>query len=276
MKIDPDLFSALPYQPEIFREKNLYGLGHPRLIPVLKRLAKDKDLDLPGKSQVIKEYPNLIAQTSLLTGNDFPWPGQVFKQFKWRGIQNYLASPLKKSKAVKSYLAACHLLQHGLSTPMPLGAVEARRWGFVQENLYITEEVEDTINLLQFLKKTPHGEEDAREVVKQLAKYILRMHDSGLWHRDLNITNFLLQGTPNNWRLYLLDLNRAMKMPQIPFRLRAHELSRLKLKKWPMVFFDYYCADRFNRDKMLKIARDVSSRRRKWRDRMGLIRGDSD
>ena len=275
MKVDEPLFSALPYRPEILRDKNLYAIGHPDLVPVLKKLAEEKDLDLPGQSQVIKEHPNLIVQTSLLRDNDFPWPRQVIKQFRWRGIQNYLASPLKKSKAIKSYLAACHLLKHGLGTPMPLGAVEVRSCGFVRENLYLTEEVKDPINLLQLLKKTPHGEDNAREVVRQLAEYVLRMHDSGLWHRDLNITNFLLQGTPGKWRLYLLDLNRAIKMPHLPSPLRAHELSRLKLKKWPEVFFEYYCMDRFSRDKMLNTARKIRSLRRKWRDRLGLVRGDS-
>ncbi|WP_291320487.1 lipopolysaccharide kinase InaA family protein, partial [Desulfonatronospira sp.] len=188
MKIDDPLFSALPYRPEIFRDKNIYGIGHPDLVPVLKKLAEEPALDLPEKSIVIKEHPNLIVQTSLLRDNDFPWSRQVIKQFRWRGTHNYLASPLKKSKAIKSYLAACHLLKHGLGTPMPLGAVENRTYGFIWYNAYLTEVIDDFVVLKQYRSVLPHGVKGMDEATQVLASYILRMHDSGFLHNDLNLS----------------------------------------------------------------------------------------
>ena len=273
MKVDESLFSALPYRPEILREKNLYAIGHPDLVPILKKLAEEKDLDLPGQSQVIKEHPNLIVQTSLLTDDNFPWPRQVIKQFRWRGIQNYLASPLKKSKAIKSYLAACHLLKHGLGTPLPLGAVEVRRWGFVSGSAYLCESVDDFVDLKQYRKALPDGKIYMEKVLQMLAGYTLRMHDTGMMHKDLNLRNFLLAGPRGDYSLYLVDLNRAWCRKSVPLWFRAMDLSRLDLKHWYPQFYKYYCQGRFHEKTILKMAAWTRTWRRQWR-RMAV--GSSD
>ena len=265
MKVDKSLFSALPYRPEILRDKNLYAIGHPDLVPVLKKLAKEPDLDLPGQSQVIKEHPNLIVRTSLLTDDNFPWPRQVIKQFRWRGVQNYLASPLKKSKAVKSYLAACHLLKHGLGTPMPLGAVEVRCCGFISSNIYVTETVHGYVDLKTYRDTMPHGKEGMETVMLQLARYIQRLHDSGMLHRDLNLSNFLLRGESEQCSLYLVDLNRARRKNKVYFWARAMDLSRLDLKEWQPLFFNLYCSSSLNQAFISTISRLSKTRRTAWR-----------
>jgi len=265
MRVDPAALSALPYKPQLFQDKDLSGLGHPDLVPRLRQLkSKSGNICCP-ETLVLKEHPNLIFRTRLLPEQDFPWPGQVIKQFKWRGIQNFLLSPFKKSKAVKSYLAACHLLKHGLSTPMPLGAVEFRILGFIRRNIYITEVINDYIDLRKYRDTLPHGPEDMREVLHLLAGYILRMHDSGLWHRDLNLRNFLLTGRPGKHGLYLVDLNRARILKNLPVWVRALDMSRLDLKGWQMEFFEIYCNGRFHAPAMLKIANLARARRSAWR-----------
>ena len=273
MKVDEPLFSALPYRPEILRDKYLYAIGHPDLVPVLKKLAEEPALDLPGQSQVIKEHPNLIVQTSLLRDNDFPWSRQVIKQFRWRGTHNYLASPLKKSKAIKSYLAACHLLKHGLGTPMPLGAVEVRRRGFVSGSAYLSEAVEGFVDLKQYRKVLPDGKIYMAKVLQMLAVYTLRMHDSGMMHKDLNLRNFLLAGSRGAYSLYLVDLNRAWCRDGVPLWFRAMDLSRLDLRHWHMQFYEYYCQGRFDVKTILKMAAWTRTWRRQWR-RMAV--GSSD
>jgi len=273
MKIDLALFSALPYRPKILMEKNLYGIGHPDLVPVMKRMVCEKAPDLLQEAQVLKDYPNLILKISLLPREGFPWPGQVVKQFKWRGVQNYLVSPLKKSKAVKSYLAACHLLKHGLGTPMPLGAVEVRRRGFVSGSAYLSEAVEGFVDLKQYRKVLPDGKIYMAKVLQMLAVYTLRMHDSGMMHKDLNLRNFLLAGSRGAYSLYLVDLNRAWCRDGVPLWFRAMDLSRLDLRHWHMQFYEYYCQGRFDVKTILKMAAWTRTWRRQWR-RMAV--GSSD
>lgn len=254
------------YAPECHREDKLLCLGHPKLIPALRDTFPSPGRN-PGRNvRVLRENPNYVLETSLLEQQDFPWPRQVVKHFGWWGVRHFLTSPLKKSKAVRSFQAACHLLEHGLQTPVPLGVVELRKQGFVLDSYYISQAVENAINFSKYIKKMPDGESAAKEVVELLADYVLRMHDSGMWHRDLNTTNILLKGAPGEWNLYLIDLNRVKRLGYMPFFLRALELSRLnKMKKWQDHFFRFYCAGRFD----WKLMRDTSVRvaaiRKMWR-----------
>lgn len=253
-----------PYHSQCIKNKNLICMGHPQLIPALGQVFSAPS-DVPGKgSLVYKERPNLIVETNLLPGHEFPWPRQVVKRFKWRGVQR-LFSPFKKSKALKSYRAALHLLAHGLLTPMPLGVAEHRRFGFVIQNAYVTEAISGQMDLKKYRRSLPGGHQAMDVMLKDVAAYIRKMHDSGLWHRDLNLSNFLLTEHPAGHRLYLIDLNRAQIKSNISFYQRAADLARLDLGQWQEPLFRYYCADRFNQKKMLRVTNLVRARRRLWR-----------
>ena len=257
--------SALPYRPEQIERGNITGIGHPEIVSSLTKLLQITEHDQELKTVVLKKSPNLILQTSLPAKNGFPWPKQVVKRFKWRGIQNFLLSPLKDSKAHKSYMAACHLLRHGLLTPLPLGAVNLRRFRFIKSNVYVTEAIENFIDLKSYRDSLPNGPAGMTEVLKMLAEYVSRMHDSGLLHRDLNLSNFLLAGERVEYKLYLIDLNRSRFKSSLSTEQRATDLARLDLKEWQQTFFEYYCSNRFEHKTMLRIANRARSRRSAWR-----------
>jgi len=255
---------SIPYKPQYIRTRNFACVGHPDLALLLENIFAGLDENSGQGILVLKERPNLILETSLLPEKDFPWPRQVVKRFKWRGFQGII-SPFKKSKAMKSFHAAVHLIEHGLKTPMPLGAAEFRKLGFVINNVYITEAIHDFIDLRKYRDDLPHGSQGMEQVLRCLAAYVTRMHESGLWHRDLNLSNFMLTGQPGELTLYLVDLNRARIRTSLSLSQRAMDLSRLDLDHWQETFFKYYCADRFNTPKMLKIANMFRARRSTWR-----------
>jgi Ser/Thr protein kinase RdoA (MazF antagonist) len=64
-------------------------------------------------------------------------------------------------------------------------------------------------------------------MVRLVATYLRRMHDSGLWHRDMVTSNVLLTGAPGNRQVSLVDLNRARRLPYMPMVLRAIDLARM-------------------------------------------------
>ena len=97
---------------------------------------------------------------------------------------------------MKAYRTACHLLAHRLATPLPLAVFEERHWGFVQYNVYATEAITDYITLRQYRRTLPDGVQGLPDVLQLAADYTRRMHDSGLWHRDMVLSNFLLAGRP--------------------------------------------------------------------------------
>jgi tRNA A-37 threonylcarbamoyl transferase component Bud32 len=180
-----------------------------------------------------------------------PWTCVVVKRFGWRGVQHYLSSPLKRSRAMKAYRTACHLLAHGLCTPMPLGVLEERRWGFVQYNVYVTAALTDVITLQEYCATLPDGLAGLEEVVRLVATYLRRMHDSGLWHRDMVTSNLLLSGAPGNRQVSLVDLNRARRLPYMPMILRAVDLARMGWWEQLPQLCALYSAGRFSATRLL-------------------------
>jgi len=203
------------------------GFGHPQLVPFFQAILRREPLPDGPDLHVYRERPNIVREVRLPPGVGLPWTCVVVKRFGWRGVQHYLSSPFKRSRAMKAYRTACHLLAHGLCTPIPLGVFEERRWGFVQYNVYVTAALTDVITLQEYCATLPDGPAGLEEVVRLVAAYLRRMHDSGLWHRDMVTSNLLLTGTPDNRQVSLVDLNRARRIPYMPMVLRAMDLARM-------------------------------------------------
>ncbi len=260
----------LPYSPQHFSNNTCAGVAHPDIITGLKSLInlEKREFDrklLPGQGA------NLIWEASLSPSESFPWPRQAIKEFSRSGVRNLLTSLFKKSKAMKSYLNACHLLKNGLLTPMPLGVLEHRKMGFILKEAYISEKIDNIVNMDELMKSSFDIGPEEKEVVRLLADYIRSMHDCGFWHRDLNSSNFLLTGNPGSRQLYLVDLNRGRIVKDMSKRLRILELSRLTIKKWRPMFFEYYCAGRFDPQKMLASSRRIRKTRKFWRERIRKV-----
>ena len=256
----------LPYKPQHFILNKFNGFAHPEIITGLDNLFNQKKNFetklLQGKGT------NLIREASLVSSESFPWPRQAVKEFIRSGVRNFLSSPFKESKAMKSFLNACHLLKHGLQTPMPLGMLERRRLGFVIKEVYVSEKIENIVDLEKYMKSSPVVQPEEEEIIRLLAGYVRCMHDCGFWHRDLNISNFLFTGDPGSRRLYLVDLNRGRIVKDMSIRMRIMELSRLTIKKWRPLFFEYYCAGHYDPHKMLDRSRRIRKMRKYWRERI--------
>ncbi len=262
--------TALPYTPQRFRCGRVRGFGHPQLVTFLQSLPALGSLPDDANLTVYREHPNLVREVCLPPELGLPWACMVVKRFGWRGSQHYLTSPFKRSRALKAYRTACHLLAYGLHTPLPLGVCEERRWGFVQYNVYATAAVADVVTLQQYCALLPDGPSGLEEVMRLVAAYTRRMHDSGLWHRDLVSSNLLLTGPPGHRQVYLVDLNRARRLPYVPAVLRAMDLARLGWREWLPQFFALYSAGRFSATRLLWMMH-LYGRWRTWRWHMRRV-----
>ena len=253
--------ASLPYTPTPFRRGRLHGLGHPQLAEFLRDLPRIDALPVESDATIYLQRPNLVREVRVPPEVTPTWPRLVVKQFGWRGKQHYWFSPLKRSRAMKAYRTACHLVAHELATPLPLGVFEERQWGFVQYNVYATEAITDYMTIRQYRQSLPDGQEGMPEVLQLVADYTRRMHDSGLWHRDTVLANFLLAGKPGNRCIYLVDLNRAYRLPFLLTLMRVVDIARMDWEEWHAQFVTYYCADRFAVSHMLRMVRLY----RQWR-----------
>ncbi len=236
---------ALPYTPESFQRGRLQGASHPGLVDFLRDLPHIDTLPETLETVVYMARPNLVREVLLPASLGVPWSRLVVKRFGWRGQQHYLFSPLKRSRAMKAYQTACYLLSHQLDTPMPLGVFEERHRGFVQYNVLATEAIANYVTLRQYRETLPDGPQGMDEVLPMAADYTRRLHDCGIWHRDMVLSNFLLADSPDGRRLYLIDLNRAYRLSVVPMWVRALDIARMDWKTWHMRFVELYCADRY-------------------------------
>ena len=248
-----------------------YGLVHPHLEAFFRNLPPLEHLSRQADCRLYRERPHWVCEVACPPYLDASRPRLVIKRFGrrggWRGVQNHLLSPCRRSRARKAYRTACHLLSRGLLTPIPVAALEARRWGFLCYEVYATEALEDAVSVRQYIRTLPRGSAAADEVMRLVADYARRLHDSGLWHRDMNLDNFLLTGPAECRRLYLIDLNRVRHVPCMPTWLRALDLVHLDWREWQLRFCDLYCSDRFVTARLLRVMRLCHTWRR-WRRRV--------
>ncbi|MEW5768499.1 MAG: glycosyltransferase [bacterium] len=222
------------------RWKGFYDPSHPEVLNLLQDIDSLKDKALT----IFNHFPNVVAEVPLTpvypeAAGEGKEIKVVVKSFGWRNLFHFLKSPLVKSKAISSLRVANHLLDHNLPTPKPLGAFEQREWGFVKRACYITESLGEVPTLRSYLRRRPEGEEGAKKTLQFLAGYVKRMHDSGLFHQDLTLGNFLMK----DGQLYLVDLNRSrVKKRKLSFLLRIEDLARMDFPDNPdrELFFRFY------------------------------------
>lgn len=66
-----------------------------------------------------------------------------------------------------------------------------------------------------------------RRLLDAAAAAIRRCHDGGLLHHDLNSRNVVVRREGENWRAWLIDLDRARLVPRLPVRARIGQIARL-------------------------------------------------
>ncbi len=114
-----------------------------------------------------------------------------------------------------------------------------------RKSFVITEELGQTQQLDHWLAANLHKYEPHQRVrikwaiIDRLADIARRLHDHGLNHRDFYICHFLVdlkqadkQHSPENPRMYLIDLHRVQQRRQIPMRWRVKDLAGLLYSAW--------------------------------------------
>lgn len=161
----------------------------------------------------------------------------VVKQFRGDGARRRLEQKLRGSKAERSWKMARAFAAAGLPTAEPFLYAESERED--GPSFFVTRFLEDRIEARYLFRARSEGrlaEEyprlDWKLFLGLLGRAIRRMHDAGLFHRDLSIGNVLL---PRSLELRslddlaLIDLNRARLRPHLGVVDRSRDLCRLSV-----------------------------------------------
>lgn len=129
-------------------------------------------------------------------------------------INRWAYAHLRPSKARRSYYNALRLEQAGFSTPRPEAYIEVRRGGRLYQSYYISREVDAP--QIRHWERRP----DAAPMLEAFADDIVRLHRSGILHKDFSPGNILVSGSAESgYRFYYIDLNRMVFNEHRPRRL---------------------------------------------------------
>jgi len=244
-----------------FEQQNYQGIIHKNLVPIFEEL----DLDYFNKNKeyitVLRRKRNTFYKISASIDLGKSKIQIVIKQTAPENFLKKIRTFFQRCKAEKSFKAAFHLLKNELDTPLPLGYLFKRKYGFIQKSFYITERVTDFIKLRKYLRNNLADSSKIREMMICVADYVRKMHQCGFAHMDLNLANFLFIDKSKGTRLTLIDLNRSIIKKKITPLLRIRDISRLYWKQYRDDFFNLYCTG----DKTLQRLRWFYNLYYRWR-----------
>ncbi len=128
----------------------------------------------------------------------------VAKRFRTPiAIQRLVYSFFRKSKAERAYLNGFELQKRGFSTPESIAYIEVKRHGLLAESYYISTET-NLPPIEEQLDKTDFNV----SLAEDFADYVVRLHEKGILHHDLNDTNVLYRDGKEGFSFTVIDCNR--------------------------------------------------------------------
>ncbi|HTW89824.1 MAG TPA: lipopolysaccharide kinase InaA family protein [Candidatus Binataceae bacterium] len=154
------------------------------------------------------------------------------KRIETRSPLRGLAERIRGSRARRAIRGAAMLAAANVAHPAPLAALEVRsRSGAVRVSYLVSEALENALTLSIFALGR-HGElrRDLRrriEITRAVAAAVRRMHDAGLYTRDLQETNLMLEADGAGFRVYFIDLEDFAHPRRVALRRRLLNLVHL-------------------------------------------------
>lgn len=112
----------------------------------------------------------------------------------------------------------------GVPTAEILAAIIDRGWGGWYRGYLITKYLPTATDLISYLDKEPQGAR-RQAVIEKAAEAVKRMHQRGIYHADLHLKNFLVEG--KRPKVYLIDFDKSAVFPRLKPSRRMKNLKRL-------------------------------------------------
>ena len=157
----------------------------------------------------------------------------VIRHYHHGGIFRHLTRDIflgRPFRPLRELRASEWLRARGIETPEVLAVIINKKGLLFYQGEIITREIESSLDAKACFFDSPPGEEEARrQAIRSLAKLVAKLHEEGVDHPDLNLKNLLLQRkSDNEFKAYILDLDRVRIRSNLSRRRKARILCRLK------------------------------------------------
>ena len=149
------------------------------------------------------------------------------KSFKIPNIFNKIAYKfLRKSKAQRSFEYAQKLLDLGIGTPHPIAYYEFSSGLFFGKSYYISEHINCDLTYRELIKNLDYP--DHEKILREFTKFTFKLHENHVYFLDHSPGNTLIKKEGNDYKFYLVDLNR-MQFKPLSFEERIKNFERLTI-----------------------------------------------
>ncbi len=159
----------------------------------------------------------------------------VVKQFRNQGLRSGLRRRRHGCGATRSWRGAGAMVASGLATPEPLMLIETLPGG---PSYYVSRRLRGVFESRLYFRALNAGrgreafpQVDETEFFARLGGFLRRLHDAGIWHRDVSIGNVLVGDGDSSSppRFYLVDLSRSRLGRRLTVWRRTRDLCRLPI-----------------------------------------------
>ncbi len=137
----------------------------------------------------------------------------VVKRYKRANIlRRFVYTFFRASKAKRAYLYALEFNRREISTPDPVAYIERSSCGLFERGYFISLNL-DWPMVLSFFSDAEGrrvADIESSSLIDGLSEYIVKMHERGIFHGDMNLSNFLYsKGEGEHYEFSVLDINRS-------------------------------------------------------------------
>ena len=164
---------------------------------------------------------------------DVPGAGPVFiKRVEVPSWMRGIFARIRGSRAARSLAGAAMLEAHGLAHPEPLAAMDVYQHGAIRMSYLVSRALTNADSLSRFMLGP--GEIKGRNVHRRkqisdaVAAQIRRLHESGLYTRDLQETNIMVEeNASGGFNVYFIDLEDFRRAGNVSWDRRILNLVHL-------------------------------------------------
>lgn len=139
---------------------------------------------------------------------------------------------IRKSKARRAYEYGMRIRECGIDTPEPIACVEEHKFGLFRTGYFVSSYCGDPD--LRVLRENPLD-----NLMEAFAHFVVEMHEKGVLHGDLNLSNILYREDESESKGYhftVIDTNRSRFVAEPSQRLCLRNMMRIShdraLNEW--------------------------------------------
>lgn len=151
------------------------------------------------------------------------------KSFKIPNAVNKVAYKFfRKSKARRSYEYANYLREHSVGTPQPIAYAENFSAFTFGKSFYASEHIQSDLTYRELVTNPQYPNHE--QILRAFTRFTFHLQEKNVEFLDHSPGNTLIQKHGNDYKFYLVDLNR-MNFKALNFEERMKNFSRLTPKK---------------------------------------------